>query len=64
MIRLVAVVENPIQRENLRQCLNILGLQPCIYRDVICMYCPDEGEKTEKFIELFEQYARHEIHYE
>lgn len=64
MIRLVAVVENPDQRENLRQCLNILGVAPCIYKDVVCMHCEDDGEKTEKFIELFEQYTRHEIHYE
>lgn len=54
MIRLVAVVENPEQRENLRQCLNILGVAPCIYKDVVCMHCEDDGEKTEKFIELFE----------
>lgn len=63
MIRLVAVVENPEQRENLRKCLNILGEVPCIHKDLVCMSCNEQDVKAEKFIELFEQYARHEIHY-
>lgn len=64
MIRLVAVVENPDQRENLRQCLNILGVVPCIYKDVVCMDCDEQDSRTEKFLELFEQFKRHEVHYE
>lgn len=64
MIKLVAVVENPEQRENLRKCINILGVAPCIYKDVVCMHCPEQDVRADKFIELFEHYPRHEIHYE
>lgn len=64
MIRCGAFIENPEQRENLRKCLNILGVEPCIYKDAVCMSFPETDVRADKFIELFEQYTRHEIHYE
>lgn len=64
MIRCGAIVENPEQRENLLHCLSILGVQPCIYKDSVCLYVPENDDRAEKIIELFEQYTRHEIHYE
>lgn len=64
MIKLVAIVENPQQRENLRQCINILGVAPCIHKDVVCMHCSEQDVQMDKFIELFEQYPRHEIRHE
>ena len=41
MIRCGAIVENPEQRENLLHCLSILGVQPCIYKDSVCLYVPE-----------------------
>ena len=55
-----ATVENPIQRENLCKCINILGGLPVIHRDkVVTDY---EGEKSDAMVGLFEQYVRHTIH--
>lgn len=54
-----AVVDNPQQRENLCQCVNILGGVPICSGDTVCVEY--EGIKAEKFIELFEHYTRHEI---
>jgi hypothetical protein len=64
MIRCGAIVENYEQRENLLQCLEILGVQPCVYKYSICMFVSENDERADKLIELFEQYPRHEIHYE
>lgn len=63
MVRCSAVIEHPKQRENLRQCLNILGIVPCIYKDVVSVSFDSEDAGADKFIELFEHYSRHEIHY-
>ncbi len=54
-----AVVDNPQQRENLCDCVNILGGVPIISGNTVCVEY--EGAKAEKFIELFEHYIRHEI---
>lgn len=58
-----AVVENPVQRENLLECLNIIGVTPNVARDTV--YAIYEGEKgdrkAEQLVSLFENYVRHEI---
>lgn len=54
-----AVVDNPQQRENLCQCVNILGGVPRVTGDTVCVEY--EGINTEKFVQLFEHYTRHEI---
>lgn len=64
ILRLIAIIENPDQRENLRQCINILGEAPCIHRDSVCVTLPSDDARAEKFIELFENYTRHKIQYE
>lgn len=55
-----AVVENPVQRDNLCQCIRILGGEPVEYKDKVSVEY--EGTDTDKFIQLFEHYVRHEIH--
>lgn len=57
----VATVDNPQQRDNLCECIEILGgVANTSFSDVVLEY---EGskEECEKFIELFEQYPRHGI---
>lgn len=54
-----AVIDNPVQRDNLCQCIEILGGKPTESGDTISVEY--EGPNTEKFIELFENYTRHEI---
>lgn len=56
-----AVVENPQQRENLYQCIEILGGVPTVGNNTVCVEYEGENAKAEKFIELFEHYVRHEI---
>lgn len=56
-----AVVENPTQRENLCECINILKGVPCVTGDTVCVEYDGDKAKAEKFIELFEHYTRHEI---
>lgn len=56
-----AVVENPQQRDNLKQCIGILGGVPNEAGDTVCVEYEGEYAKAEKFIELFEHYVRHEI---
>lgn len=55
-----AIVDNPIQRDNLCQCINILGGIPVIHRDkVVVDY---EGDKSDTMVKLFENHVRHTIH--
>ena len=56
-----AVVENPLQRENLCQCINIVGGVPAISRETVCVDYTGNDQEAEKFVEIFEQYCRHEI---
>lgn len=63
MLRLIAIIENPDQRENLRHCINILGEIPCIHKDSVCVTLPRDDARAEKFVELFENYTRHKIQY-
>lgn len=54
-----AIIENPVQRDNLCQCIGILGGAPVVDKDKISVVY--DGEKGETMISLFEQYVRHKI---
>lgn len=63
-ITCTAIVENPQQRNNLCECIEILGGVPSINKEAVSVTLSRDDAKAEKFIELFEHYVRHEIHYE
>lgn len=54
-----AIVENPVQRDNLCQCIGILGGAPVVDKDKVSVVY--DGEKGETMISLFEQHVRHKI---
>lgn len=61
VLKCVAVVDNELQRENLRQCVEILKAKLSVNKDTVTVQVPYGTEQSEKLIELFEQYTRHEI---
>lgn len=61
MIECRAVVENPMQRENLCECCGILGVKPTVACDAVSIIFDEKYEKAENLICLFEHYVRHEI---
>ena len=56
-----AVLDNLLQRENLCQCIEIVGGVPIVARNTVCVEYSGDDQVAEKLIELFEQYCRHEI---
>lgn len=56
-----ALLDNAMQIENLRQCIVILGGKPCISGNSVCVEYTGNSEKTDKFVELFDQYPHHGI---
>lgn len=65
-VKCVAVVENNLQRENLLECINIVARKfgpatPSVHRDTVTVEAEHPTELSEKLIELFEHYSRHEI---
>ena len=57
-----AVLEDDRQRENLCQCVNILGGTPCISGNTVCVEYSGSETTVDKYIELFAQFPTHEIH--
>lgn len=58
-VRCEAYVENQLQRDNLCECVKILGGNPIVIKEqVIVEY---EGENVGKMVELFEHYVWHTI---
>lgn len=55
-----AIVDEPCSRDNLCQCVGILGGTPKVTRNKVTVEY--EGAKTEAMMELFEQFTRHSIH--
>lgn len=56
-----AKVIDPMQRENLCQCVSILGATAtCSGETVLVEY---EGDNATKLVELFEHYTGHEIRF-
>lgn len=60
-LRCIAVVENPLQRENLCQCIGILNATSSMNGDTVRVEVDYPSPQAEKLIELFEHYTRHEI---
>lgn len=58
MVRCKAVVPEA-QKENLVECINILGGTPVVHKDEVSVEY--SGEKEATMVELFEHYTRHEI---
>lgn len=56
-----AVLDNDMQKDNLAQCVRILGGVPTVNRSTVCVEYDGSPSKAEKFIKLFEQFSRHEI---
>ena len=56
-----AVLDNDQQQDNLIQCIKILGGEPQVSRNTVCVEFVGAKDKAEKFIELFEHYSRHSI---
>jgi len=56
-----AVLENEPQRNNLRQCIGIIGGKPDVSGETVCVEYEGSSNVAQKFIELFEQYVTHEI---
>ncbi len=64
MIKCTAILDNPLQRDNLCKCIEILGGVPNINKEAVSVTLSRDDARADKFIELFEQYVRHEVHYE
>lgn len=58
MVRCIAYVD-AAQRDNLVQCISIIGGKPVVHKDQVTVEY--SGEKEALMIELFEHYTRHEI---
>ena len=54
-------LDNNEQVKNLCECIEILGGRPCVSGCTVCVEYHGEKDTAEKFIKLFEQYARHGI---
>lgn len=61
MVRCVAAVENQLQRENLFECLTILGAKPRRCGDSVSVLVNEKDAQAEKIINLFKHYLHHEI---
>lgn len=56
-----AVVEDERQRDNLCECVGILGGKPNVSGDTVSVEYNGPVRTASKYIELFEQYATHGI---
>lgn len=61
MLSCNAVIENKAQRDNLCDCIRILGGVPEVNKDTVSIDYDGPQTTRDKFIELFEQYPRHGI---
>lgn len=56
------VLEDERLRDNLCQCVNILGGTPSISGNTVCVDYSGSDKTAEKHVELFAQFPNHEIH--
>ena len=56
-----ALVENEMQKSNLCECVEILGGKPTTSGDTVTVEYEGPTDTANKFMELFEQYAVHDI---
>lgn len=61
MVTCTAVVDNKLQRENLCECIRIIGVEPNVNKNTIKVKIPRDSDEATKLIALFEHYWRHEI---
>lgn len=54
-----ATIENPAQRDNLCECINIIAGIAKVENDKVKLEFEGSKEKCELLINLFEQYPRH-----
>ena len=64
IIKCTAFLEHAKQRDNLCKCIKILGEVPVVNKEAVSVTLPRGDANADKFIELFEQYSWHDIHYE
>lgn len=56
-----ATVDNEKELKTLCECISIIGGKPCVSGKTVCVEFEGPRTTAEKYIELFEQYARHGI---
>lgn len=56
-----AVVEDERQRDNLCECVGILGGKPQISGNTVCIEYEGPERTATKYMELFEQYPTHGV---
>lgn len=56
-----AFVTNPVQQENLIECIEILGGTPKVVNDKISVEYEGTPEECDIYASLFEHYTRHGI---
>lgn len=61
MVKCNATIENPKQRENLIQCINIIGATPIVHGETVFASAYDDKEQIDKMMSLFEQFCKHSI---
>lgn len=59
MIRCTATLSEEALKENLKQCIGILGGTPVVKGDIVSV--DYDGPNEQKFAELFEQFSDHTI---
>ena len=57
----IAILDNNAQKENLCQCIRILGGEPMVNHDVVTTNAPYPSDLASHLMLLYEQYWRHEI---
>lgn len=57
----IAVLDNDILIENLRECIEILGGSPIVGQNTVKVTAPYPSDLASNLLLLYEQYWRHEI---
>lgn len=57
----IAILDNRIQKDNLCDCIKILGGKPEVYQGVVRVNVEYPSGLADKLVRLFENYWRHEI---
>ena len=60
----VATIDNKQQRDNLCECITILGGEPKVSSCDVSVEYRGSKDECDKFISLFEQYHRHGVYTE
>ena len=63
-VKCVAVVKNPVQQDNLCECLSILGAEPCRKDDRISVVVDSNNKNIETIVKLFKHYMHNKIQHD